>query len=99
MPPIRSHPEADEEAESAAHWYESRQESLGQDFLDELDKALTLITESPDTWPLWPGMPESLGIRRFVLSRFPYGVAYEVTESEIVVYAVARGGLDIGRIG
>ena len=90
MPPIRSHPEASEEAESAVDWYESRQEGLGRDFLEELERALTLIAESPNTWSLWPGMPESLGIRRFLLSRFPYGVAYEVTESEIVVYAVAH---------
>lgn len=90
MPPIRSHPEADEEAEAAAVWYESRQKSLGGDFLDELDRAFTLITESPTTWPVWPGMPKTLGIRRFLLSRFPYGVAYEVTGSEIVVYAVAH---------
>ena len=90
MPSLRSHPEADAEAESAAVWYEDRQDGLGQDFLAELERAFTLVSESPGTWPLWPGMPESLGIRRFLLSRFPYGIAYESTQSEVVVYAVAH---------
>lgn len=90
MPSLRSHPEADAEAESAAVWYEDRQDGLGQDFLAELERAFTLLSESPVTWPLWPGMPESLGIRRFLLSRFPYGVAYDYSESEVVVYAVAH---------
>lgn len=90
MSPIRSHPEADGEAESAADWYESRQAGLGQDFFAELERAFTLISESPGTWPLWPGMPEFLGIRRFPLSRFPYGIAYDYSEAEVVVYAVAH---------
>ena len=90
MASLRSHPEADAEAESAAVWYEDRQDGLGQDFLAELERAFTLVSESPATWPLWPGMPESLGIRRFLLSRFPYGIAYDFSESEVVVYAVAH---------
>jgi hypothetical protein len=88
--PLRSHPEADSEAESAALWYEDRQAGLGRDFLAELDRAFTLISESPGIWPLWPGLPESLGIRRFPLSRFPYGIAYDFTEAGVIVYAVAH---------
>jgi hypothetical protein len=90
VPSILSHPEADTEVESAALWYEDRQIGLGQDFLSELDRAFTLIVESPGVWPLWPGVPESLGIRRFLLSRFPYGIAYDFTEAGVIVYAVAH---------
>jgi len=88
--PIRSHPEADAEAESAALWYESRQEGLGQDFLVELERAFTVLSEAPDTWPRWPGIAETLGVRRLLLSRFPYGIAYEALSNEIVVYAVSH---------
>jgi hypothetical protein len=88
--PIRSHPEADAEAESAALWYEARQQGLGHDFLAELERTFTLISESPGTWPHWPGVPESLGIRRFLLSRFPYGIAYDYSVMEVVVYAVSH---------
>lgn len=90
MIPVRFHPEAGNEAEEAADWYEARQESLGQDFFAELDRAQTLLSESPYLWPLWPGVDESLGIRKFPLSRFPYGLAYEPSESESTVYAVAH---------
>ena len=76
--------------ESAALWYEVRQKGLGRDFMAELEKSFTLISESPTTWPFWPSLPHTLGIRRFMLSRFPYGVAYEATDTEIVVYAVAH---------
>jgi hypothetical protein len=88
--PLLSHPEADAEAEGAALWYEDRQKGLGFDFLAELDRAFTLIMESPGTWPLWPGLPESLKIRRFLLSRFPYGIAYDFSETGIIIYAVAH---------
>jgi len=90
VPSLRSHPEADLEAESAVLWYETQQVGLGRDFLAELERGLNVIAESPGTWPIWPGIPESLGIRRFLLSRFPYAIAYEFAESEVIVYAVAH---------
>ena len=34
---VVSHPEADEELEAAALWYEERQPGLGDDFLDQFD--------------------------------------------------------------
>ena len=90
MPSLRTHPAAESEAEAAALWYESRQAGLGQDFLSELDRGLDLILESPATWPIWPGLPASLGIRRFLLPRFPFGIAYEAEENGIIVVAVAH---------
>lgn len=90
MPSLRSHPEADLEAEEAAVWYEERQVGLGRDFFTELERAYALILETPSTWPLWPGLPESLGIRRFLPGRFPYGIAYEISGEDVIVYAVAH---------
>jgi hypothetical protein len=90
VPSLRSHPEADAEAESVAAWYEDRQDGLGRDFLAELERTFTLISESPGPWPLWPGLPESLGIRRFLMARFPYGIAYDFSGDDIIVYAVAH---------
>ena len=34
---VVSHPEADQELEAAALWYEERQTELGNDLLDELE--------------------------------------------------------------
>jgi hypothetical protein len=49
-----------------------------------------MILESPGTWPYWPGLPASLGIRRFLLPRFPFGIADEAEPSGVIVYAVAH---------
>jgi hypothetical protein len=39
---VVSHPEADQELEAAALWYEDRQPGLGEDFLDEFDSSSTV---------------------------------------------------------
>jgi hypothetical protein len=90
VPSLRSHLEADVEAEEAVVWYEGRQPGLGRDFFTELERAYASILEAPGTWPLWPGLPESLGIRRFLLARFPYGIAYGPSGADIIAYAVAH---------
>jgi hypothetical protein len=90
VPSLSSHPEADVEAEEAAVWFEGRQPGLGRDFLTELERAYAMIQEAPATWPLWPRLPESLGVRRFLLARFPYGIAYDSFGEDVIVYAVAH---------
>jgi len=99
---VRLHPAAVEEALAAAGWYEDRQTGLGQDLLAEFDRACAVLAETPSAWPIWPGIARRLGIRRFLLSRFPYGIAFEATDDEVVVYAIAhlarRPGYWRGRI-
>lgn len=86
--PIVLHKKAEEEVEVAAKWYEEQQRGLGVDFLEELDRAFIAISEGPNTWPQWPGIAIPLRIRRFLLSRFPYGVAYRNDENQIMIIAV-----------
>lgn len=90
MFPVRFHPRAEEEIGAAAEWYESRQKNLGKDFLLELGRAATLLSETPHTWAHWPEVADSAGVRRFLLSRFPYGIAYQVLDNAVVVLAVAH---------
>ncbi len=66
-------------------WYNDREEDLGRDFLDELDRAVRLIS----TYPLATTEIEP-GIRRCLLSRFPYGLIYGIDQETIVVVAVAH---------
>ena len=47
---VVSHPEADEELEAAALWYEERQQGLGTDFLDEFERTLHRIVAEPERW-------------------------------------------------
>ncbi len=97
------HPDAVAEATAAGDWYESQRPGLGADFAGELERAFELILESPRTWPKWPGTPAALTVRRFLLPRFPFALAYVTRADEVVVLAVAhtsrRPGYWVGRAG
>lgn len=70
--------EAEAELDDAATWYDDRSEGLGDEFMDVSREAMMLIVDSPETWPLWPKAPARLPpIRRFLLPRFPYAIAYQ----------------------
>lgn len=51
MQPIELHPEAFHESEEAHVWYKGKSPLLGERFLDELDRAIASIRQSPDRWP------------------------------------------------
>jgi plasmid stabilization system protein ParE len=87
---VRLHPEAAGDLTSAGDWYEQQLSGLGADLADEVDHALEAIAERPMTWPLWPGIGEAAGVRRFLLARFPFAVGYVVEGDEVVVLAVAH---------
>lgn len=73
---VRFHPGAAADLTSAGDWYELQVPGLGPDLADEADRALEAIAVRPTTWPLWPGIGEGVGVRRFLLARFPFAVGY-----------------------
>jgi plasmid stabilization system protein ParE len=89
--------------EEADDWYEEQQEGLGADFSGEVDRALKVIGDGPEIWPRWPGSPRAPLVRRFVLTRFPYAIAYMTQLDRVVVIAVAhtrrRPGYWLHRLG
>jgi plasmid stabilization system protein ParE len=76
---------AEREAGEAFEWYEEQLLGLGPEFLEALDAQLGLIKESPRLYS--EVLP---GIRRALLSRFPYGVFFaskgEITSILAVVH-------------
>lgn len=76
-------PEASEDAEEAAQWYEGRAHGLGWRFLSELDAAIQSIAEAPLRFSVYHD-----AIRKTRLKRFPYGVFYATTDTSVVVLAV-----------
>ena len=76
---------AQREVDDAVAWYNEREQDLGVDFLDELDRAIRRIKSftlaSTEIEP---------GIRRCLLGRFPYGVIYGIDEDLVIVIAVAH---------
>lgn len=80
---IKIHIEAYDEIEAAKRWYETQAEGLGENFEQELDRAMSCIREFPDTWPKY-----TAGTRRFFMHRFPFAVVYLYDEKIIWVFAV-----------
>jgi hypothetical protein len=71
---------------------------LGSDFAVEVERALAVIGENPRAWPGWPDASEELEIRRFLLSRFPFALAYRVIVLA-VAHAKRRPGYWLSRAG
>jgi hypothetical protein len=85
------HPEAVGELRAAAFWYDERRAGLGDEFTDEVNKLGRQIAASPATYPIWPGLSGSQAtIRRALVDRFPYVIAFEVREQSIFILAVAH---------
>jgi hypothetical protein len=65
------HPAAIADLTAAGDWYERHGRGLGLDLLEEIERALDVIAESPTAWPRWPDAPAELEIRRVMVRRFP----------------------------
>ena len=76
---------AQQEMDDAVAWYNEQAVGLGQEFLDELDRAVRRAVTFPMSCPEIE--PE---IRRCLLARFPYGLIYGVDGETIIVVAVAH---------
>jgi toxin ParE1/3/4 len=87
---VRLHPGAVADLTSAGDWYEGQVDGLGADLTEEVDAALRLISARPRVWPAWPGLEERLDVRRFLLARFPFAIAFTLAPDEVVVLAIAH---------
>jgi len=80
---ILLHPDAEAELYDAALYYEGCCPQLGEDFLNEYELAIQLITQSPARWRKF-----HKNNRKINLKRFPYGIIYEASNGVIYVKAV-----------
>lgn len=76
------HPDAEAELIEAARYYESRVATLGTQFLAEADRAVGIILNSPNRWAV---VDED--IRRYLMSRFPFGIYYRVFSDRLHILA------------
>ena len=74
--------EAKAELNDSAQWYEERRPGLGVEFIDAVERALTQIEEHPHRFMKLDTKFKDREVRRCVLKRFPYLIAYEVTTTE-----------------
>lgn len=87
---VRFHPAAARELEKAGDYYDEQEPGLGAEFLAEIDRAIATVSELPRAWPPWPKVDPSVGVRRYVVHRFPFAIGFVVTETELHIYAVAH---------
>jgi hypothetical protein len=80
---VERHPEADQELEEAAIWYERQQSGLGEDFLQEFEWTLRRICEDPLRWRIFHNSNRKLNF-----DRFPYAIVYSIQEDAIWLKAV-----------
>jgi toxin ParE1/3/4 len=57
---------------------------LGADLLGEASRALKEIAANPTRWPF---VPRSRAVRRFLLTRFPYIVYFDIRDEQVRVLA------------
>ena len=66
---VRLRSEAESDLDEATKWTEEQRLGLGSEFLDEVLRVLSAISEQPEGFPL-----VHKEIRRAVTRRFPFGV-------------------------
>ena len=69
----------------AAAWYEAISSSLGADLLEAFDDGVGRIVALPHAWH-----PLGNELRRFRLTRFPYGIIYRCRGDDITIVAFAH---------
>ena len=88
---VELHPEARAELRSAAVWYDEQRLGLGDEFVAEVTETLARIAEASHSYALWPNVKDATGpIRRALVQRFPYAIAFEVHSDQIRVLALAH---------
>jgi plasmid stabilization system protein ParE len=86
--PIRFSGAAGADFRGAVLWYEAESPGLGDEFARAVRAATDLISSGPERWPT------KNGLRRYVLRRFPYTIAYRLASDVVEVLAVAHHSRD-----
>lgn len=86
-------PEAEEDAEDAAVWYELRAEALGGVFMEAVQRKLDEIAENPQLFA-----PSPYGVRKAVLRRFPYSIHYLFDDEIVVILGVLHQKLSLAHL-
>jgi plasmid stabilization system protein ParE len=84
---VRKLPLAEQDALDAAIWYEERQPGLGEEFLNEVDRAVRALSDSALLHRI-----RFADARRAPIHRFKfYGVYYIVRENEVWILGIFHG--------
>ena len=85
MKRISFHEDAEAELIEAARYYEERASGLGFAFLEDVDKAVSAVSDHPLSCQL-----VGREVRHKLLTRFPYSLLYVIEPNHIRVLAIAH---------
>jgi toxin ParE1/3/4 len=83
------HKAVQREVDAACEWYDERKDRLGDEFFQEVERMLGLITLNPQAFPLAP-----FGRRKAHLKRFPYVVCYRILSDRVRILSVLHDKRD-----
>jgi plasmid stabilization system protein ParE len=86
---LRLRDAAEADIGDAHAWSRERGHDLGDQFLQALDQGFESIQRNPHAYPMVHG-----DIRRALVRKFPYGIFYIVSESDVVVLGCLHGQRD-----
>jgi hypothetical protein len=76
---------AQQELDETVEYYNTELQGLGDQFLLEVLSSLGRIKQFPEAWHSF-----TQNSRRCQTRRFPYGIAYQILDSEILIIALAH---------
>jgi toxin ParE1/3/4 len=76
-------PNAEADLQEACSWYESQRAGLGDEFLDEVRRAVGLLETDPERRPLY-----YRDFRRLLTRRFPYKLFYRIEGDRVIVFRI-----------
>jgi len=83
--PLSVGPQAEQETQRSARWYNNESPGLGEAFLDLVQQTLNAVSENPYQFP-----QVHRDVRRALLKRFPYGIFFRIRPDRIKVLAIVH---------
>jgi plasmid stabilization system protein ParE len=80
---VKIEPDAQNDLEEAAIWYENQKENLGEEFSDEVYSKIKVINENPKLYQI-----AFKNIRSAVLDQFPFSIFYFLRNKFIHIFAI-----------
>jgi plasmid stabilization system protein ParE len=82
--------DAEDELIEAQRWYEKQRTGLGEEFRIAIEEAVARLLKTPSLGLPIIDFPESYGVRRVLVKRFPYAIVFFEQSDELWIVAFAH---------
>jgi plasmid stabilization system protein ParE len=90
--PVVILPRAETDLREAQFWYDSQRQGLGDELLEEVERAVVVLKDRPESRPVY-----YKGFRRILTRRFPYKIFYRVEDDLVIVFRILHVRRDHSR--